>query len=576
MYKQILLDRVVFMDVMVVDDDPCALSLIEAILEATSHKAVLKQAGKEAVDYLSSSDKAPDIVFMDVLMPNMDGFETAKAMKASIHGTHLPVVFLTALDDVLNLSKCLAIGDDVITKPVEPEVLIAKLEAHGRFVDLYNQVKESNDELVFYHQKVAFEREIIEHVFDGLLKENIYPHDSVRYHVSPKSTFSGDLLLVEPRPMGGLYVMISDGTGHGLAPAVGSIPITWVFSHMTQQGCSVADIAKEVNKIIVSVLPDYMFVASTILELNRAGDRVVVWSGGMPAGLIVSKKGKLKKTIEPMHCPFGVLSDDKFDARVNFYDLAEDDHILLYTDGVTECLNSAGEMFGDERLYDLFKEPVSKNPVHYVDYVIGAVESFLNGKDQQDDTTLVDLKATSILECDDRTEHIGTVKTAMPWCLQIKMGPVELKANDPVPQLIAMVKASLGSHCEESAVSIVFTELYSNALEHGILKLDSVLKETDDGFLKYYQEREKRLNALTAGCVEIEVEFFTNDEGQEKLRIKVTDSGDGFDYEAIKNTQLPDSSKACGYGSSALRALCESVEYSEGGNVVTVVYPLDS
>ncbi len=117
----------------------------------------------------------------------------------------------------------------------------------------------------------------------------------------------------------------------------------------------------------------------------------------------------------------------------------------------------------------------------------------------------------------------------------------------------------------------VLSELYLNALDHGVLQLSSQLKAGQDGFSNYFTERESRLENLSEGHVSITVTI----EGpisNRMLRITVEDSGEGFDPAGLDQggTDQEGNPLHSGRGILLVRGLCDAVHYSTPGNRVTV------
>ena len=123
---------------------------------------------------------------------------------------------------------------------------------------------------------------------------------------------------------------------------------------------------------------------------------------------------------------------------------------------------------------------------------------------------------------------------------------------------------------QAGVLEIILAELYSNALEHGVLQLDSSLKATPDGFDAYYREREQRLAVGCVGRVTLRLSYEPRECGH-CVRIQVTDSGDGFSE--FETFELPsDPKRPWGRGIAMVRDLCESVIYRENGSQVEAVY----
>ncbi len=115
---------------------------------------------------------------------------------------------------------------------------------------------------------------------------------------------------------------------------------------------------------------------------------------------------------------------------------------------------------------------------------------------------------------------------------------------------------------------MVLIELFSNALEHGILELDPALKEDPAGFLEYYQQREQRIDSLTDGNIKLTIGYVDNGQ-QHNLNIIVTDSGKGFDY-IHRLPTFTGKQQSSGRGTALVEALCNDIHFYGDGNCVNV------
>src|SRR5215468_6888366 len=116
--------------VLVVDDVPANVKLMEARLSAEYFDVVTALTGQEALTICERAEC--DMVLLDVMMPDMDGFEVCRRLKANPSTHHLPVVMVTALDQISDRVKGLQAGaDDFLTKPVSDIALIARVRWCG-------------------------------------------------------------------------------------------------------------------------------------------------------------------------------------------------------------------------------------------------------------------------------------------------------------------------------------------------------------------------------------------------------------------------------------------------------------
>jgi len=113
--------------ILVVDDNKITTKLLRRYLEANGYDA------KEAYDGIDCLEKVeqglPDAIVLDVMMPRMDGYETVAKLKSQEHTKHIPVVIVTALNDVANQLKSIDAGaDDFLSKPIEEKLLVSKVK----------------------------------------------------------------------------------------------------------------------------------------------------------------------------------------------------------------------------------------------------------------------------------------------------------------------------------------------------------------------------------------------------------------------------------------------------------------
>lgn len=561
------------MTVLIVDDSASTRFLLTSIIEEMGITCSQAGSGEDAITYITKSKELPLLVILDIGLPGIDGYETASRMKALSGTRHLPVIFLTSAKDKNILSKCLAVGDDYVAKPFTEEMIKSKVEAHRRVSELYQQLERQYTELRRHQYRIDLEHKVVESIFSNQFEKHISKSDNFRYHISPKSVFNGDILLAAHGPSGNLYIAVGDVTGHGLPAAVGAIPAYPTFRTMAMKGKSVGKIAFEMNRALLELLPDNMLVAVSIIEINRAGDSLTVWSGGMPPMILSDSNGRLKQLIKPNRCPLGMLQESQFIQDIDVINVAQGDKIYLFTDGVEESRNTENEMFGDERLHKLFDGSES----NMFDHIIEQLNAFTGVQEQDDDITLVELNCIPNVESEFKNIQTTNEKNVLPWSLSFHLDIGDLKTANPIPQIIRLLSNAAGLDVHQDYISTILSEAYNNSLEHGLLKLDSKIKNTDDGFIEYYRLRQQRLENLSEGDIEIYINFSWHDSCP-TIEIKVKDSGDGFDFANNYTNKLKDrrsgtvNSGSHGRGMSILNELCDDIVYSDEGRCVTLSY----
>lgn len=113
--------------VLVVDDNRITTKLLRRYLEANGYEAAEAYDGMECLEKVAQ--RTPDAVVLDVMMPRLDGYETVKKLRENEVTRMIPVVIVTALNDIANQLKAIEAGaDDFLSKPIEEKLLIAKVK----------------------------------------------------------------------------------------------------------------------------------------------------------------------------------------------------------------------------------------------------------------------------------------------------------------------------------------------------------------------------------------------------------------------------------------------------------------
>ena len=153
--------------ILIVDDTPNNLQVLFSYLETAGFKVLLAEDGESAIQIAQTQN--PDLILLDVLMPDIDGFATCRRLKSQAVTREIPVIFLTALSETVNKVQGFRLGGvDYITKPIEQEEVLARIQTHLRIQKMGRTLVAQNQEL---HQSLDFEaliRRITDKVRDSL------------------------------------------------------------------------------------------------------------------------------------------------------------------------------------------------------------------------------------------------------------------------------------------------------------------------------------------------------------------------------------------------------------------------
>ncbi len=549
------------MHILIVDDEPLNRFLLVHMLEQEGYSSIFEaNSGEDALDIANKVD--PDVVLLDIVMPGMSGYDVAPKLKLLAGDTYLPVIFITAHSDQHSVSKALECGgDDFLAKPFLREVLAAKLRAHARTRHLSKRAIEQNRVLSYHQNKTVQEHHIVKHIFNNALKIATDLPDNICYHMAPASNFNGDLIRVERGPANNLYLLLGDFTGHGLASAIGALPAARVFKETASKGWSVSQIVRALNQLLMDMLPEDMFFAACVMEVSSNGRQLTVWNGGMPDGLVVDLEGNIAHRFSSQHMALGILNDDEFESHVERYKASAKHQVLLYSDGVIESFDETGQMLTDEG----FEEWLQQVPLSNLDAVVERLQTFRASSEQTDDLSLLKVQCTPA-----NLFAVPATLPSTPWQLTFNFQAQQLKIYEPLQSIFDMLHGNTWLAHWMSDISTVLTELFANALEHGLLKLNSAIKMEDDGFYRYSLLREQRLALLEQGEINISLGYCPN---KQKITIEVEDSGEGFDYSKVESLLV--SNQLHGRGLALVVALTSEFNVSNNGRLVSTALFLD-
>lgn len=561
------------LQVLIADDSATDRLLLSKILQRLGCLVTEAVDGAQAVECFRRDH--PKLVFMDVLMPVMDGFEAANRIKQLAGERLVPIIFISSLQEPEALALSVnAGGDSYLTKPYSEVTIRAKLKAYTRMALMHETLLEQRDKIASLNERLIQEQEVAKRVFDKVAHAGCLDAPNIRYALSPIAVFNGDVALAGVGPSGNLLVMLGDFTGHGLSAAIGAMPMAQAFYSMLDKGFGLKPILREINLKLDEILPVGVFCCAVMAEFDFVGKFLRVWNGGLPGPILFRNNSRSVERVHSRHLPLGIRTNTVFDDSVETFQIDIDDRLLLFTDGILESEGDHGEMFGEERLLQVFAD--NREPERLFSEINLAVNSYLGEGKVNDDISLIEVRVVEPADFSFAKEQFFGYQEAGPrdWSLRYELRPETLKVFDPLPLMLHVLQQVPFLRPMMGQIYTVMAELYSNALEHGVLGLDSALKNSPDGFQEYYHLRGQRLTNLDRGRVELALHY-TGDLNSGRLAIDVEDSGDGFNYQQFlvdDPAALPVKTSYSGRGIHLLQSLCESIRFYGCGNRVQVVF----
>mgnify|MGYP005988820339 CR=1 FL=1 len=561
---------------LVVDDSMAQCMMLSALLKEEGYRVIIANDGAQGVEkYIECQ---PDLVLMDISMPVMDGYDATRRIK-KISGENLaPLMFVTSMDTEQALLESVeAGGDGILVRPFSPQVFKAKIKSLQRINDLYQQVKR-------LQQEQQSDAALAEKLMSDVVESRNFALDKIGVIKQAATMFSGDMQLSALCPNGDINILLGDFTGHGLRASIGAIPVTETFRAMTKKGFSLLDIVAQVNRQLCALLPKDLFFSSCFACISEHDKSVYVFNAGLPDGYLYSKKAKIKHLFPSIHPPLGILPKLLPDSILAIAPVKSNDRFVLITDGIIEARNMQGQEFGVARFEQAAEEGILNSDV--ASNVLSSLDIFCQNMTQEDDISLVEVPCSGwqekhSLSKTNRVELPETLiaedtfdKTSPSWTWQLELTDKLLSSVNPIPIIINQINDIEGAGEHWQGLYTILTELFINALDHGVLGMDSALKNSAEGFSQYFKERTNRLAQLIGGFVRIELCYFPFERGG-KMLVTVKDSGQGFDIVGVlkkNNCAKMQGTMLSGRGIELVNQLCDTIHYQDNGSSVYASY----
>lgn len=562
-------------DVLIIDSNQDNVERLSQIIGEEGFHVSTAQNGMQGL--VKFYQHKPDLVLIDFHAEGMSAIETCRQIKALASNVFVPVLMISTYLNDEQISTCVEAGaDDIVFRPFSLAIFRSKIYAMFRIASLYSKLytltaERQNDE------------ELAEQLFSTVVEKGNVAQEHINIFKRSAETFSGDVQLTALCPNGDINVLLGDFTGHGLSSAIGAIPLADTFRAMTDKGYSPIEIIKQINRKMHQLLPTHMFLAMTMVSLSVNEQIAYIWNAGMEDSFIFdSKTGELRQRIGSFHPPLGISANLLLDIRPEVIPLTKDDRIILYSDGIVEARNAQGDFFGEQRLIEATQQGFVDNDVK--GHIIAALEVFCEDLPQDDDISLVDINCDvsvyQMLNLQAETDKEAILNSgyeaeqAGSWSWQMALTGEKLATVNPIPIIINQITEMEGPGDQWHGLYTVLTELYVNALDHGVLDLDSSLKSSPEGFAQYFQKKEERLADLGKGYIKIKLEYTGTEQGG-TLDIMMIDSGTGFEFtpwvEEHDEIELAQN-EFSGRGIKLVTELCQKLSYHEDGSAVKAIY----
>ena len=369
--------------VLVVDDAPANIQIVNSILKET-YKIKIATNGAKALE-LVQAVPAPDLILLDVVMPEMDGYEVCTRLKSAAETKDIPVIFLTAQTETADETRGFEVGAvDYIHKPFSPAVVQARVQTHLTLRGIRQQLARQLDSM---KKEMETARKI---------QFSILPHETpkiprleIAARYVPMTDVAGDFydfIVVDEKHLG---ILVADVSGHGMPAALIASMLKIALAAQAESAADPAKVLSGLNQSLCGKFHDHYVTAMYVyIDLEK---RTLKYGGaGHPPVLICdAATGKTKELSEN-----GFFLSWMPDAIYSSIEvpLNEGDWIVMYSDGVPDTTNASEEEFGLDRLKQYMETNCLLGAEEFATKLLEELKQYsgrVDGDEPDDDLTLV-------------------------------------------------------------------------------------------------------------------------------------------------------------------------------------------
>ncbi len=376
-------DQLIF----IVDDEPINCEILEKDLKAPGTIIEIYYSGKAVLEAMKK--KTPDLILLDIMMPELDGFEVCRRIKINPKFYDIPLIFITALSDIENKQKGLQLGAvDYIIKPFDIFEVRLRVKRQLRMRHLYLQIKRQNE---IMREELMAARKI---------QLNLLPENDLElsngyeffYEYYPCENLGGDFLDITKLDDDHYIFYITDVSGHGTASSLITIYVKEFFhKYKYCDNLSPAKLLEDLNKSFISLKFDGRYLTIFLGILDTKTDILKWSSGGLNTMPFLVNNEEILELKNPAFA-VGWFDNVKWEDHVAKFD--DDGFLLLYSDAAIEVKNDEDEQLGKEGLKNIIVEnDLQRFPD--LNIIVNELLDYKDGVSFDDDLTLLCIRKKS-------------------------------------------------------------------------------------------------------------------------------------------------------------------------------------
>jgi len=376
-------------DILIVDDAPANLRLLSQMLAEQGYR--VRPAPDGALALAAARAEPPDLILLDIRMPEMNGYEVCARLKETPETHDIPVIFISALDATQDKVQAFAAGGvDYVTKPFQVEEVLARVETHLALRRLQARLQAAN-------QKMEQELALAGEVQAGFLPRTLpdIPGWQLAATLQPARETSGDFYDVIALPGGRWGLVLADVTDKGAGAALYmALSCTLLRTYAAEYPAEPARVLEAVNRRLLADTRTIQFVTVFYGVLDPASGSLVYGNAGHWPPLVLRDRGAGgMERLDATGGALGMLEGRTW--RQDTVHLDPGDLLLAYTDGITEAEDEGQGLYGEARLRALVhaqmaavaSRPDAARALQAA--ILADVQAFAGAAPQADDLALV-------------------------------------------------------------------------------------------------------------------------------------------------------------------------------------------
>ena len=376
--------------ILVVDDEPDLEHLVRQRMRreirSGKYSFVFAHNGVEALEVLSEEQDI-DMVLSDINMPRMDGLTLLEQIPKV--DPNIRSVIVSAYGDMKNIRTAMNRGAfDFITKPIDFEDMRVTIQRTLRHLELWREALESRDKLVALQNELSVANKMQQSILPTTFPKG--PDFEIFGSMKPAREVGGDFFDVVPLDDGCIGLVVADVSDKGVPAALFMMSSRTLLKGAAIGHAEPGKVLGEVNQLLQKENDAAMFVTVFYAAFDPASGELAYANGGHNAPLVVHADGSSTLLPPTGGVALGVVPDLTYEQ--NAVTLRPGDHVVFYTDGVTEAENDQGDQFGLERLCEVFAGGPPEDIRATNEAVLDAVDAFAGEAPQFDDVTCLTLR----------------------------------------------------------------------------------------------------------------------------------------------------------------------------------------